>query len=99
MAQKAKIEIQDKDKQGNQIEIAKSVPVEKAKAYVKSSAPQAARSVFAKGKGRRPKAVGRKAPKEAKVNIPKSCFSGRRGGPQDGSGPLGGTEACQMNQG
>jgi len=87
MAQKAKIEIQDTDKQGNQIEIAKSVPVEKAKAYVKSSGPQAARSVFAKGRGRRPKATGRRSG-------PQSCFAG---GPQDGSGPLGGTAACPNN--
>ena len=97
MAQKAKIEIQDTDKQGNQVEVAKSVPVEKAKAYVKSSGPQAARSVFARGRGRRPKATGqargRGQGRQAGVQ---SCFAT---GPQDGSGPLGGTAECQLNQG
>jgi len=88
MAQKAKIEIQETDKNGNQVEVAKKVPVEKAKQYVKGSSAMGPRSVFAKGRGRRP-AVSRNQ------SGPRSCFAvGSKGGPQDGTGPLGGTEAC-----
>ena len=103
MAQKAKIEIQNTDKQGNQVEVAKKVPVEKAKQYVQSSTPKAARSVFSSGRGRRP-AVGagrgRRNNTGRRGNSPVSCFAvGSKGGPQDGSGPLGGTAACDLNQG
>ena len=94
MARKASIEIQNTDNQGNKTEVSKSIPVEKAASYVKSSAPKGARSVFAKGRGARPRAIARPG------RGPRSCFAvGSKGGPRDGSGPLGGTAACDLNQG
>ena len=92
---KAKIEIQNTDKNGNQMEISKKITPNQAARAMKASGAQGPRSVFAGGKGRRPKAVMVTAKSSGGTKkIPKSCFAGSRGGPQDGSGPLGGTEFC-----
>ena len=94
MARKAKIEIQNTDRDGNQTEVSKKITPTQAARAMKASGAKAPRSVFAGGRGRRPNAMGGRGPKGAGrgQNGAVSCFA--RGRPQDGSGPLGGTAAC-----
>ena len=86
--EKAKIELQTNDNQGNQIEVAKSVPVARAKQYMRKSKP----SAF----GRRGRGKGRGVIIAKKDdNIPAGSAFGN--GPRDGSGPCGGTDICPMS--
>ena len=91
MARKAKIEVQNTDNAGNQTEVSKKITPAQAAKAMKAAGAQAPRSVFAGGRGRRPKAMGGRGAGRGQ-NGAVSCFA--RGRPQDGSGPLGGTAAC-----
>jgi len=95
MARKAKIEIQNTDGAGNQTEVAKKITPAQAVKAMGATGAKGPRSVFAGGRGRRPRAV------KANRAAPRSCFSGSRGGsrggPQDGSGPRGGTALCPQS--
>jgi hypothetical protein len=88
--EKAKIELQTNDNQGNQIEVAKSVPVARAKQYMRKSKP----SAFGRKPRRRGK--GRGVIIAKKDSVPAGSAFGRGNGPQDGSGPCGGTDICPM---
>ena len=90
MAITAKIELQNKDKAGNQKEASVAVDPAKAAKAIQTKSAGAPRSVFSRGKGRRPRAINGRAQGKGL-----SCFSGA--GPKDGSGPLGGTELCPLN--
>jgi len=89
--EKAKIELQTNDNQGNQIEVAKSVPVARAKQYMRKSKPSAFGRKPRRGKGRG--VIIAKKDNSAPVG---SAF-GRGNGPRDGSGPCGGTDICPMS--
>jgi len=87
MAVTAKIEIQNKDKAGNQKEAAIAVDPAKAAKAIQTKSVSGPRSAFSRGKGKRPRAMGKGL----------SSFSGV--GAKDGSGPLGNTGLCPNNQG